>query len=257
MLTDWNEASLLHRLIFAPSRENRAMKRLSTKAKVITGIAALVVVLGGAAIAFGPAFYRDVIVGPAAADPVEDLGTLAPSTRTADELAGDWNVSDGSYAGYRVDEVLNGTDITVTARTETVSGTVTATSTEITAASLTVDVASIATDEAARDAYFRTQAINASEYPTATFVLTQPITAGAEPASGEPQTVSATGTLTLNGVSRDVTVEITAALDGDNVKLAGQIPITFSDFNVTAPNLGFVKVEDSGFVEFLLNLAKP
>lgn len=233
------------------------MKRMSTKATVITGIAAfVVVVLGGAAIAFGPAFYRDVIVGPAAADPVEELGTLAPSTLTADELAGGWTVSDGSYAGYRVDEVLNGTDITVTARTESVSGTVTATSTEITAATITVDVASIATDEAARDMYFRTQAINTDKYPTATFVLTQPITAMTVPASGEAQTVSATGKLALNGVSNDVTVDITAALDGDNAKLAGQIPITFSDFNVTAPNLGFVKVEDTGYVEFLLDLAK-
>ncbi|MFT2817624.1 YceI family protein [Leifsonia sp. A12D58] len=229
---------------------------MSTKAKVITGIAAVVVVLGWAAIAFGPAFYRDVIVGPAAADPVEEFGTLAPSTLTADELAGDWTVSDGSYAGYRVDEVLNGTDITVTARTETVAGTVTATSTEITAATIDVDVASIATDEAARDQYFRTQAINTAQYPTATFVLTQPIAAMTVPDSGEAQTVSATGTLTLNGVSNDVTVEITAALDGDNAKLAGQIPITFSDFNVTAPSLGFVKVEDTGYVEFLLELAK-
>lgn len=232
------------------------MKRMSTKTKIITGTAIVVVLLGGAAAVFGPAFYRDVIVGPAAAAPVDDLGTVAPSTLTADELAGEWTVSAGSYAGYRVDEVLNGTDVTVTGRTETVSGTVTATAAEITAVSIEVDVASIATDEAARDAYFRSQAIDTAAHPTATFVLTEPITAPADPTSGEPQTVSATGTLTLNGVSNDVTVELTAALDGDGVKIAGQIPITFSDFDVTAPDLGFVKVENTGTIDVLLNLEK-
>ncbi|WP_345065400.1 YceI family protein [Leifsonia kafniensis] len=229
---------------------------MSTKTTVITSIALVVVLLGGAAAVFGPAFYRDVIVGPAAAAPVDDLGTVAPSTLTADELAGEWTVSAGSYAGYRVDEVLNGTDVTVTARTETVTGTITATATEITAVSIDVDVASIATDEAARDNYFRTQAIDTATNPTATFVLTEPITAPADPTSGESQTVSATGILTLNGVSKDVTVDLTAALDGDGVKIAGQIPITFSDFNVTAPNLGFVKVEDAGSIDVLLNLTK-
>nr|WP_245542796.1 hypothetical protein [Pseudoclavibacter soli] len=37
---------------------------------------------------------------------------------------------------------------------------------------------------------------------------------------------------------------------------AGSIPITFADFGVTAPSLGFVSVEDHGEVEFLLNLAQ-
>ncbi len=35
-----------------------------------------------------------------------------------------------------------------------------------------------------------------------------------------------------------------------------QIPITFADFGVEAPSLGFVKVEPQGFVEFELNLTK-
>ena len=47
-------------------------------------------------------------------------------------------------AGYRVAEVLNGTDVTVTGRTDEVSGTLTAGGQTVTQASFTVDVASIA-----------------------------------------------------------------------------------------------------------------
>jgi polyisoprenoid-binding protein YceI len=118
-----------------------------------------------------------------------------------------------------------------------------------------VDVASIATDEPNRDDYFRNDAMKASQNPTATFVLTSPIPAPAD-GSTSRQTASATGELTLAGVTRPVTAEITVGLDGDSVKLAGSIPITFEDFGVTAPNLGFVSVEPTGDVEFLVVLTK-
>jgi hypothetical protein len=45
-------------------------------------------------------------------------------------------------------------------------------------------------------------------------------------------------------------------LHGASGQVAGSIPITFSDFGVDAPNLGFVKVEDSGAVEFSLQLER-
>jgi hypothetical protein len=37
-------------------------------------------------------------------------------------------------------------------------------------------------------------------------------------------------------------------------QVSGSIPITFEDYGVEAPSLGFVEVEDQGFVEFLLNV---
>jgi polyisoprenoid-binding protein YceI len=88
-------------------------------------------------------------------------------------------------------------------------------------------------------------------YPTATFTLTDPIEA-AVPADGEVQTVQATGELTMHGVTQTVEVPLQAALSGDGVQVSGSIPITFSDYGVTAPSLGFVEVEDQGTVEFLV-----
>jgi polyisoprenoid-binding protein YceI len=229
------------------------------KRTVVTlSIVAGVVLLGGTAAVAGPIVYRDLIVGPAESAPSV---TAAPSTGTdsiteAADLTGTWAVSGDSFAGYRVDEVLNGTDVTVVGRTEEVSGTLTVDGLTLTDAEITVDVGSIATDEGARDSYFRESALRISEYPTATFALTGPITAAEPPVAGEVQTLSATGDLTIAGVTRTVDVELEAVFDGEGGQVAGSIPITFADFGVEAPNLGFVSVEPDGFVEFSLTIAR-
>ena len=225
---------------------------------IIVSIIAGVVLLGGTAAIAGPIVYRDLIVGEAEAAPTV---TAAPSptagTSTIDpaELSGTWAASDGSYAGYRVDEVLNNTDVTVVGRTEEVTGTLTVEDLTLTAADLTVDVASITTDSSSRDAYFRDNALRVSEHPEATFTLTGPVTAVATPVVGEVQTLTATGDLTIAGVTRNVSVELEAVLNDGSGQVAGSIPITFADFGVEAPNLGFVSVEPDGFVEFSLVIA--
>jgi polyisoprenoid-binding protein YceI len=209
---------------------------MKKKTKIGLGIAAAVVVVLGATAAFaGPAFYRDVIVGEPDAAPTASL-TPGSSTLDPSQLTGDWNIGDGSTAGYRVDEVLNGTDVTVVGKTDQVSGTITVDGTTISAATIDVDVASIATDSSNRDDYF---------------TLTQPIEA-AVPSDGEVAKVEATGELTMHGVTKTVTVPLQAALSGDGVQVSGSIPVTFSDYGVDAPSLGFVKVEDKGTVEFLV-----
>lgn len=233
---------------------------MQTRTKIIAvSIVAGALVLGATAAIAGPIVYRDLVVGEADAAP--DV-TAAPTPATSDgatgaaidasDLTGSWTVVDGSFAGYRVDEVLNGTDVTVTGRTEDVSGTLEVDGLTLTAAEFTVDVATIATDSGNRDDYFRGAAMRVDEFPTATFVLTDAVTTSAAPVVGEVQTIEATGDLTLAGVTKQVTVELEAVLNTDAGQVAGSIPITFADFGIEAPNLGFVSVEPEGFVEFSL-----
>jgi polyisoprenoid-binding protein YceI len=225
---------------------------MKKKTGIVLGVAAVVVVgLGVTAAVAGPAFYRDVIVGEPEAAPTVSVTPGATTIDTSD-LSGAWTVGDGSTAGYRVDEVLNGTDVTVVGTTDQVTGSVTVEGDSVTAATIDVDVASIATDSGNRDGYFRDDAMEASTYPTATFVLTQPIDAGV-PADGDVETVEATGDLTMHGVTQSVTVSLQAALSGDGVQISGSVPVTFSDYGVEAPSFGFVQVEDSGTVEFLVS----
>lgn len=227
--------------------------------KILLGVGAGVLVLGTAGALAGPAIYRDLIAAPAAEAPAltdspATSDTAADAPLDSASLSGEWVLTEGSEAGYRVDEVLNGTDVTVTGRTPQVSGTFAIGQDGLTldAAELTVDVASITTDSGSRDAYFRDQALRASEFPEATFTLTEPVTLAEAPAAGETVRATAAGDLTLAGVTRPVTVEVDLRSDGTTAELAGAIPITFADYGVTAPSLGFVSVEPEGFVEFQL-----
>ena len=165
---------------------------------------------------------------------------------------GAWKVASGSQAGYRIDEVLNGADVTVVGRTEKVTGTATVADGALTAATVVVDVASIATDRSNRDSYFRSTALRTDQFPTATFTLGTPVTLPEIGAS--PVQVPVAGTLELAGQKRDVTTTLSVVRDGARVSASGAIPVTVSDYGIQAPDLGFVKVEPSGQVEFLVHL---
>lgn len=232
--------------------------------KILIGAGAGVLVLAAVAAFAGPVIYRDFIAPPAASAPT--LGgdeSILPEESTGEALdpealVGSWSVSEGSEAGYRVDEVLNGTDVTVTGRTDQVEGTFTIGADGLTleVAELTVDVASISTDQSQRDAYFRGQALRTDQFPTATFVLTEPVSLEEAPEAGSVVQADATGELTIAGSTQPVTVSVQVRSDGSTAEIAGSIPITFADFGVEAPNLGFVSVEPTGFVEFQLTAAR-
>ncbi len=225
---------------------------MRTRAKVAIGTGAAVVALGVGAAVLGPGLYAGWAERRVDDAPTLDAASAAPLDAAA--LSGTWSVADGSFAGYRVDEVLSGEDITVTGRTEEVDGSVTLDGGTITAAEVVVDMASVATDELPRDEYFRTRALQTDTYPTATFTLTEP----AEVPAGATA-VALVGDLTVHGVTQQVTVdaEVAAAAKAgaDGVQVVGSVPVTFADFGVEAPSLGFVTVEEQGAVEFSLLLA--
>ncbi|MFC5336954.1 YceI family protein [Leucobacter denitrificans] len=236
------------------------MKR-TQKVLIASGVG--VIVLGVLVALAGPPIYRDFIAPPAAEAPTlmgdpsltgeSEVPALDGPLEPAD-IAGAWSISEGSVAGYRVNEVLRGTDVTVTGRTSEVTGSLEISDDGLTleTAEFTVDVASIATDQSQRDSYFRDSAIRVSENPEAGFVLTSPVTVDALPEAGEIVELEITGDLSIAGETNAVTTVVQVRSDGSTTELAGSIPITFADYGVEAPSLGFVKVEDNGFVEFQL-----
>ena len=235
--------------------------RKSAKTLIITAVC--VAAVGAIAAVGAPIIYRDFVAAPAAEAPRLSADDSALHSSDGDTLnqadfTGEWLVSAGSYAGYRVDEVLNGTPVTVTGRTEEVSGSLTIDGLSLARADFAVDVASIATDNGQRDNYFRSEVAETSTHPTATFVLTSPVSVTELPKSGEVVTQTLSGDLTLHGVTVPVsfTAEIRAHAPNANqrasAEVTGQIPIAFADFGMTAPSLGFVSVEPKGFIEFSL-----
>ncbi|MGY1751449.1 YceI family protein [Modestobacter sp. SYSU DS0511] len=74
--------------------------------------------------------------------------------------------------------------------------------------------------------------------------------------TGSPVTVPVTGELTLAGTTRPVTTELSVVRTADGVEVSGAVPVVFADFGIEPPNLGFVRVEDSGAVELFLRLTQ-
>lgn len=229
--------------------------------KKLLWAAGLVVVIAVVAVVAGPWVYKNWIVDDADAE----LALPSQTSAATVDVNGTWAVVPGptaedqrTQAGYRVDEVLRGENITVNGRTQQVSGTVQVADNRLTEGTVTVDVASIRSPDSSRDNRFRGDGImDTDRFPTATFRITEPVDLSAVPASGAAATVRATGTMEVKGSSRPVTTDLRVARSGDSVIVQGAVPVRWSDYGVEAPRIGdFVQVEDTGTIEFLVNLAR-
>ena len=196
-----------------------------------------------------------------------DEGTAA-ADQTVDgaaDLAGVWNVEVAenpgdlqgeptvSFAGFRVDEVLNNIgDFTAVGRTARVSGSIELSDTALVAATVEVQMGTLQTDSSFRDGRIY-QALNTSEFPLATFTLAEPVDLPAGMADGEAFSGSAEGDLTIKGVTNRVAFDLQARLVGDRIVAVGSSDVHFSDYGVTAPTAPIVvSVEDNGIMEFQL-----
>ncbi|MCO7222242.1 YceI family protein [Klenkia sp. PcliD-1-E] len=220
----------------------------SRRTWVVAGALAGVVVVGAVA---GPLVHAALQEDAAPARTVQVQESDAPLVEVTD---GTWTIGPGSSAGYRVDEVLGGADVTVAGTTDQVSGSVVVSGGDLQSAQVDVDMASVATDSGRRDSYFRDSVVEVGQFPTATFAVDRAV--DLPELTGTPVTVPVAGSLTVHGVTQEVAVDLSVVRTADGVQASGSIPVTFSDFDVTAPDLGFVSVEDSGSIEFFLSLVQ-
>jgi polyisoprenoid-binding protein YceI len=182
--------------------------------------------------------------------------TATTTVGTSTSVDGTWSATDASQVGYRVKEVLFGQSTEAVGRSNSVTGQLTLSGTTATAASFTVDVASIKSDDAGRDGQFTGRIMQTSTYPTATFGLAQPIDLGSLPVGQTEITVRATGDLTLRGVTKSVTFNLSARRKGDNIEASGTIPVEFSDYGIPNPSTSGASTGDNGVIEFLLVFAR-
>jgi polyisoprenoid-binding protein YceI len=176
----------------------------------------------------------------------------ATSGAAADGIDGAWKVTSGSTAGYRVKEVLFGQDTTAVGRTSNVTGTLQIRGSTVTATKVTVDMTSVTSDEDRRDNQFRGRIMATDQFPTSTFALTKPIDLGSLPASGEKRTFAATGDLTLRGVTRSVTVTLTAVRKDAGIVISTSIPVSFDDYSIPEASAGPATVTRNGEIELLV-----
>jgi len=186
--------------------------------------------------------------------------TTAASTgaggTTSDGIEGTWEVAAGSTAGYRATEVLFGQTNEAAGRTEDVTGTLEIDGTSATTVSIEVDLTTLSSDESIRDGQVQSRILETSQFPTATFEVTDPV-ALPELRNGQVASIDVTGDLTLHGVTQPVTISLDVKATGDDFVVQGSAPVVMADHEIEPPSIGgFVSVSDEGSFEFIVNLAR-
>jgi polyisoprenoid-binding protein YceI len=221
---------------------------------LVAGVVVAAVVVGG------PFVYFHFIEGPAPAPlSINDTPTTVASatpTTALTSLDGTWKVASGSLVRYRVKETLFGQSSTAVGGTSAVTGQFTLAGAKVSSASFSVDMTQVSSDQGERDGQFQGRIMDTAQFPTATFVQTNPIDIGTVPASGVVITATATGKLTLHGTTRTVAIALTAKRTGNVIQVNGSVPITFSAYNINNPSGGPASVGNAGILEFLLVLSK-
>lgn len=164
--------------------------------------------------------------------------------------------STGNQARYRVREQLVGRDLPNDAVGETseVSGAIViGADGQVVAGEsrIVVGVANLTSDSDRRDGYVRRRLLEAEQYPTVEIVPTAihglPATL---PASGT-LTLHVTGNLTVRGVTRPTTWNVTAQVQGNRLTGTAATEFTFDEFNLTQPRVPvLLSVDDTIKLEY-------
>ena len=242
---------------------------MSTRAKVlIAGVVVVAIVIGGGLWWFLRDDAPEEVSLDAAVDQVTDTTASGPTDTpaAASGIDGTWAVdtetgefdfetASGTFAGFRVQEELSSVgSATAVGRTGDVSGSFTIEGTTVTEAGFEVDLSTITTNESRRDSRVQ-DALETDQFPTATFTLTEPLDLGDGAADGEAVSVTATGDLTIHGVTESVEFPLEAQLVDGTVVLVGSIDQTLTGYDIEAPSSPVVlSISDEFTVElqFLL-----
>jgi polyisoprenoid-binding protein YceI len=250
-------------------------KRLIPWGVLVTAVAML-----AAGCAPTPAASPAVAATPSSTSTAAPLPTVAPtvvqsplSTIAPTALPSTGGVSTGdairyvlvpqsSEARFRVREQLAGNNLPSDAvgRTKDFTGTlvINPDGTIVSSDSqFVVNMGTLVSDQSMRDNFLRGNVLQVNQYPQAVFVpkqvsgLPSPL-----PQSGSV-TFKLTGDLTIRNVTKPVTWDVTAQVQGNQVTAQASTAFKFEDFNLTQPRVGRVlSIEDNIKLELDVTLQR-
>jgi len=103
---------------------------------------------------------------------------------------------------------------------------------------VSADLRQLQSDRSMRDERIHTLGLESDLYPTARFGLSSPIVFSSRPSSGTTVKTTASGGLTLHGVTRSVQIALQARWTPGQIEVVGSLPIQLSDYGIIAPNVG-------------------
>jgi polyisoprenoid-binding protein YceI len=185
------------------------------------------------------------------------------ASATTGSVGGRWSVVSGSQAGYRVREKLAflPAQSDAVGRTSSITGAAALSASggkiTITTASFNVAVNTLKSDRSMRDEKIHEIGLESNRYPTATFVLSAPVSLTESAVAGHVTHASVTGVFTIHGTSKTETLPVEFTLSGSTLEAAGAITFPWSEFGMSAPSIGgFVNVTEKATMEFDLRLQR-
>ena len=116
---------------------------------------------------------------------------------------------------------------------------------------IVVQVATLKTDQTRRDNYLRRRTLETEKYPTVELVPTTFAGISSPIAPGTSRSFSLTGNLTIHGVTRPTTWQVTARAEGSDVVGKATTAFTFKDFSLDQPRVPIVmSVADTVRLEY-------
>ena len=228
---------------------------MQTKQKVLIAVVSVFAVFA-LLIAFVPLAIN--MLGSGVKTEGIDHSALKPSSTDID---GEWSVSNRpnanrSAAGFTFNEVLPGERRETSGSTNGITGFATIEAGTLTAGKITVDMTNITTDSDVRDNNVRRKIFHTDQFPESTFELTEPVDVSELPTDADVGEVTLTGDLTIMGTTNSVTQTFEVARSGDNLIIAGDIPINRLDYGVDTPEFVAAKIAEEGEINIRINLAK-
>jgi polyisoprenoid-binding protein YceI len=150
-------------------------------------------------------------------------------------------VPDQTQASYSVQEVLLGQSLTTTGTTNTVQGQfqlgVKDGKPYIELSQLRVDLRTLTSDNRLRDEAIRRQWLESNTYPYADFVAKEVTGFPSDPVEGQDVHFKVTGDMTIRNITRSVTFDITAKVEGDMLTGTATTLIYMKDYGFSAPEI--------------------
>jgi polyisoprenoid-binding protein YceI len=234
--------------------------------RALVAAAAAVVLVAIAGVGGYVYFFSNLRSSPSSLTLTASPAASPTANGTTSSLTGTWNVATGSQARYRVKELFVGETAKhdAVAQTSGVSGSITvsgdASGYQATAISVVADLTGLhSIDSVAgrnvtqRDGIVSRQ-LDVQQFPDAKFTATSASVPGNVTSSQVDVTL--TGSLTIHGVTKPVTVVGKGQVVGGKIEIAGSVAINMTDYGVSPPQVPFTTVDPAATIEFDIFLTR-
>ena len=227
---------------------------INRKKLIYISLAAAILIVGGPWLY--TSLFRDKPLNPFNETSISNDGVTATTGEI--EISGDWKLIAESQVGYRIKERIALKTFETVGRSSEVTGSLKILDSQITQTTFEVVMKTFQSDSGGRDAQFNGRIMDTEKYPTATFVLTKPITLNDKPRNGLTVNNTATGNLTLRGMTKEVTLSLSSTLQNSVITVIGQIQIQFDEWKIPNPSVPLVVIytEPNCILEFSLKFEK-